>query len=137
MKILIYINLFILVSCATPYQKQGFRGGYSESQVNRDLYEVVFDGNGYTKQSTVYEYLKRRCAEITLEKGYSHYVILSGKDETSGYIQTINGETSSVEKPSNRVLIKLLKDPSPDVIAYDANMVLGNKAPSKLPSWND
>lgn len=129
--------IFLLFSCATPYQKHGFRGGYSESQVNRDMYEVVFDGNGYTRQATVYEYLKRRCAEITLEKGYSHYIILSGKDETSGYIQTINGETSSVEKPSNRVLIKLLKDPSPDVIAYDANMVLGNKAPSKLPAWND
>lgn len=139
MKILFVASLMFLVGCATPYQKDGWRGGYSESQVNRDMFEVTFNANGYTSESAVYNYVKRRCAELTLEQGYTHYVILAQRESTEVNATTnaLSGQTSIYEKPSNRVTIKLLKDPNPEMIAYDAAMILGKTKSDKLPAWND
>jgi len=127
-----------LAGCATPYQKKGWRGGYSDTQVNIDMFEVSFEGNAYTKAPVVYEYLRKRCAEVALENGYTHFVMIDGKDESEVKLGAVNGQLTTINKVSNRVVIKLLKEPSPDIIAYDAAMVLGKRARSdKLPSWND
>ena len=34
--------------CATSYQSKGFTGGFSETQVSANSFQVYFQGNGYT-----------------------------------------------------------------------------------------
>jgi hypothetical protein len=64
-----------LSSCATTYQKSGITGGYSEKKLSDSAYTVSFSGNGYASRDRVYFFWIYRCAELTLEKGYSLYVI--------------------------------------------------------------
>lgn len=107
--------LLMLMSCATGYHKKGFSGGYTDEQVGQDMYEVSFNGNSYIGRKTIDKYLKRRCAELTKEKGFSHYVIVSGKE--TGY-----------NKPGSVAVIKLLNNPPENILAYDADLVMKNTA---------
>ena len=37
----------LLAGCATPYQASGLRGGYTETRLDDNVYQVSFDGNAY------------------------------------------------------------------------------------------
>lgn len=63
----------IVSACATPYGTQGVTGGYSESKISDSAYVVTFNGNGFTSRDRVYYFWVYRCAELTLQHGYSLY----------------------------------------------------------------
>lgn len=70
-----------LAACATPtpYQPatgQGFyRNGYSDQQIEPDRFQVSFSGNDLTSRETVERYLLYRAAQLTLERGFDHFVL--------------------------------------------------------------
>lgn len=66
-----------LASCATPYQQTGFTGGADVQELRPDVFRVSFQGNGYTSRETVQAYWLYRCAELTLEKGFTGFEVLS------------------------------------------------------------
>ena len=43
-----YILIFcsILITCTTPYQSTGFRGGFRDIQIDEDKFIISFQGNG-------------------------------------------------------------------------------------------
>ena len=76
-RVRVVVLVLALSSCATSYQKSGFTGGYSEKKISDSAYTVAFSGNGFASRDRVYFFWIYRCAELTLEKGYSLYVIRS------------------------------------------------------------
>jgi len=70
-----------LSSCATPYQSAGFRGGYTDIQLDSNTFQVTFRGNAYTRRQSVETYLLFRCAELTAEAGYDYFIILGSDTE--------------------------------------------------------
>ena len=82
-KCIAIIAISILICrCSTPYQPRSALGGYSSYQLSDNTYKVVFNGNQHTKAETVYNYLERRCAEITIDEGYKYFIIY----EDSSYV---------------------------------------------------
>lgn len=71
-----------LTGCATPYQRDGLRGGYQEVQLDENVYRITFQGNGYTTPRKVTDYILLRSAELTLEKGYRYFQVVGVTDET-------------------------------------------------------
>jgi hypothetical protein len=69
--------LMLLGGCATDYQKSGLTGGYTDLQLNGDIWRVRYGGNGFTSYETVQTYWLNHCAEMALEKGYDGFEILS------------------------------------------------------------
>ncbi len=67
--------IFLLSACATSYQPKAHQGGYSESEISKDIYHVEFGGNGLTDHLTAQSYWLYRCAELALEKGYTGFEI--------------------------------------------------------------
>lgn len=71
----------LVASCmtATPYQPdiagQKISGGYSETRIAENRYQVNFAGNSLTSRDRVEGYLLYRAAELTLEKGYDWFEI--------------------------------------------------------------
>jgi hypothetical protein len=61
----------LLAGCATAYQPNGVSGGYTDQVRSSNTAQVSFRGNGLTPPETVHSYILRRCAEVTLEDGYS------------------------------------------------------------------
>lgn len=64
----------------TPYQAAAPRGfGYTEERLDANKYRVTFRGNALTARETVEDYLLYRAAELTLQNGFTHF-ILTGRD---------------------------------------------------------
>jgi TonB family protein len=64
-----------LAACATGYQSSGITGGYTEKKITDSAYVVGFGGNGFASKDRIYYFWTYRCAELTLEKGYSLFSI--------------------------------------------------------------
>ena len=72
-----------IVGCArpTPYQRFDIfgRGGYQETRIANDTYEVVYYGNGATSTDTLNALLLYRSAEVTLDQTYQYFEVVKGK----------------------------------------------------------
>jgi len=51
--------------------------GYSEKQLEADIWRIEFGGNGFTTQETVQTYWLYRSAQLTLDKGYDGFEVIS------------------------------------------------------------
>jgi hypothetical protein len=52
-------------------------GGFKEKNLGRNVWRVTFSANGYTTRETAQCFWLYRCAELTLEKGFDGFEILS------------------------------------------------------------
>ncbi len=71
----------VLASCAmpTPYQPAmgtgEYRTGYWDEQIEANRFRVTFSGNSLTSRETVERYLLYRAAQLTLERGFDHFIL--------------------------------------------------------------
>ncbi len=80
-KLAVIIFALILISgCATGYHRQGWTGGYSESQLQKDVFKVSFKGNAFVSKEKAQDYLFLRCAEVTIDNGFDYFIILDEDD---------------------------------------------------------
>jgi hypothetical protein len=83
--------------CATPYAKQGYPGGYRETQYDRNVFKVTFAGNAYTTGERVQEFALLRSAELTLENGFKFFAISASSNDTEvGAVQMPTTATTTV-----------------------------------------
>jgi len=67
----------LLAGCATIYRPENLTGGYSDFRQTDTTYRVRFKGNNYTSHDKVEQFLLYRCAELTTQLGYDHFLLLS------------------------------------------------------------
>lgn len=109
----------VLVSgCATTYQTAGVTGGYKDRHIAEDVYRVYFGANGFATRETAQTYWLYRASELTLEKGFDGFEILSpialGLAEPKSpfvTVQFIYVPIDSAPKPFLEADIRLLKGP--------------------------
>jgi hypothetical protein len=76
----VLLLILFFTFCSTAYGPKGLSGGYFESQISENEYQVSFKGNQHTSLYDTNASLLYRCAELTLEKGYEYFTIV--EDET-------------------------------------------------------
>jgi len=84
MKIVITSTLAIaamLSGCATAYKPDGISGGFSETQLDVNVWRVTFEGNGYTRGQRSNDLALLRSAELTLINGYTHFGLADSKSD--------------------------------------------------------
>jgi hypothetical protein len=69
----------LLSGCATAYQQQSFSGGYSETQLGENIFQVSFRGNGYTRRERASDFSLLRSAAVALEHGFRYFVIVESE----------------------------------------------------------
>ncbi len=80
----LFIGFAVAVTgCAATYQPLGLLGGYSDEQITENTFDVWYQGNGWTKPAELEKNLLRRCAEITVEKGYERFIILNATERSN------------------------------------------------------
>lgn len=89
MTVLVVVS--VLAGCATAYQPAGLSGGFTETQIDKNVWRVSFQGNGYTRSERAEELAILRSAEISLANGFTHFAFADSK---------INTETSSYTAPT-------------------------------------
>lgn len=135
---LIFTAALFLAGCAaTPYQRSGLRGGYSEVRLGPDSYAVTFSGNGYSTEVQARSMAMLRGAELCRDARYGWFA--SVKDESkidrqvtvrpaetrvntyantnsrgrytgsTGYVTTTPERTTVTERPVAQLEVRCLK----------------------------
>lgn len=76
------LTMFLLIGCATTYQSKGFSGGFSETQLDENIFTVRFNGNGFTSAERASDFTILRSAELALQNGFTHFVIVDANQYT-------------------------------------------------------
>lgn len=148
--ILISIFAIMIGGCATAYQRVGFTGGYSETQLRENIFEVSFRGNAYTSRERASDFSLLRSAEVALENSYRYFVIVDSEKysktgtyttptksyttgtvygsgnyaHVSGTTTTYGGQTYFISKPRATNTILCFKEkPEINGLVYDAQFV--------------
>ena len=143
--IFVALVFVLLGACATAYQPQGATGGYSQTQLGENVFQVTFKGNGYIDRETVADYALLRSAEVALENGFKYFVIVDAQQyskhgtyttptttygsaySSGGYVQgsatTYGGQTFLISKPASTNTIFCLKE-KPEGFAYEAVFIV-------------
>lgn len=85
----------LLAGCATPtpYQplgaRTGVRGGFSEQQIERNRFRVMFSGNQFTSRQRVENYLLYRAAELTQQRGFDTFTMVDRDTDRLTSVQTV------------------------------------------------
>ncbi len=149
--IILVIFAAILTGCATVYQKQGFTGGFSETQLGENIFRVTFKGNAYTSRERVSDFTLLRCAELALEKEFKYFIIVDSEKYTktgayttpttsyttgsaygtgsyaygSATTTTTGGQTYFYSKPrSTNTIVGFKEKPKIDGLLYDAEFIV-------------
>ena len=141
----IALALFTLQGCATSYQSSGFTGGYSETQLDENVFKVSFRGNGYTGMERATNFTLLRSAELTLEHGYNYFAIIGEHTYTTTTTHTApvtvdttvntygdysygtstvsGGGTTTWVKPGTTNTIVCFGEKPNDIFSYNAEFV--------------
>jgi hypothetical protein len=124
-----------LLGCVGPTLygpgSQSTRGGYEDSKLQDDQFNVAFNANGFTSPVRAKNYFLFRCAEITVQNGYDFFVIVSGDAIVNYAVLGSGAGAQTVSKPQYSGTIKLGKGirPSENLNAYDARQIMKNIGP--------
>ena len=66
----------IVCACATSYQSKRMSGGFSETRLGENVFQVSFRGNAYTHEERVADFTLLRSADLTLENSFRYFVIV-------------------------------------------------------------
>lgn len=80
MRKVLLLWLFLLAGCVTPYQPLGYTGGFSETQLSENIFQVNFKGNGDTSSERASDFALLRSAEVTLENGYRYFALMDSQN---------------------------------------------------------
>lgn len=156
---LIVVGSLGLAACgtATPYQAAIDGKGYAEQAIEGDRFRVTFAGNTLTPRETTENYLLFRAAEVTLERGFDHFVVVDQDTErTTRFISTTDGFggfgrfhgfhrghgfglagfSTTTTRPRNsyaayaNIVMRDGDKPADDANAYDARDVMAQLSPT-------
>ena len=129
MKRLLLFFAVILSGCATPYQSSSFMGGFDETKLSKDSYQVNFRGNKYSSTQRAIDFTLLRSAELTLESGYTYFVVINSQNRTQKSLDynpgslNVASSYSVSSKPSTTNTIQMLKSEPDGIFSYHAPTV--------------
>lgn len=111
----------LLTGCATAYQPDGVTGGYSDQRLSADTEQVSFRGNRFNSPETLHSYLLRRCADVTIQNGYTYFMLVTPIESSANV-----GGAKVDDLYSASTTIKMLKDDKlqSETPAYDAAAIV-------------
>lgn len=150
-KVLFLLPLLSFISFAcftTPYQPHGFRGGYSETRLDDNIFLVYFYGKNPNEVGRVIDYNLLRSAELAYENGYEYFIIINNlrkhainvtyttpaqtqtelsiyENEAYGSTVVYNGQTYLLAKPCGFNTIVCFKE-KPGGSVYEAKLLINS-----------
>lgn len=147
--ILAFLGPLLLTACATSYQSSSFTGGFTETQLDENVFRVSFRGNGYTSRERAADFAMLRSAELAMSHGYKYFAIVDSANQTDTYVSSsapnyttnfqmnsfgnatygtarthaYGGQTMTFHKPSSSNTIVCFKEKPAQGMAYSAEFV--------------
>ena len=144
-KISTIVLALAIAGCATGYQSKGLSGGFTDTQLDSNVWQVTFNGNGYTSVEKVRDFALLRGSELTLKNGFSYFYLqdeqqsqtnssfsTGGSSNTYancyGSSCTANtnytpGQTYNIKKHGNTRIVVMLEQKPEQGFVYNARMI--------------
>ena len=136
-KPLLLLAAGLLAGCASGYGPSRFydKTGYAEERLESGAYKITYRGDRNTDETRLGDFARLRAAELCVENGCTHFLILSRLHEpgadfetTVAQSETRFGEsTRSVSytdtEPTCRLTVRFFKD-APPPLAQDARRTI-------------
>lgn len=61
----------------------GYDGGVSAAPITNNAYRISARGNGFTDPPTVQDYSLLKAAEVTLQSGHTHFIVVDSSNATT------------------------------------------------------
>ena len=91
------VILVALVGCATDYQPNGLLGGFSDTQLDENVFNITFRGNGYTSMERASDFTYLRAADLTLKNGFTYFAVTySTKNVSTSSFTTASQTTTQI-----------------------------------------
>lgn len=133
----------LLTGCSTYKPATGSGTGYSETQIDNNVYRVNFRGDGATKPDQADEMTLLRCAELMAEKGFPFFVIESGQafESTHNFTTPLQvkardnkatvtgGQSYMINTPSVTKTVVGLRERPASGIAYNTQQIVSSLGP--------
>jgi hypothetical protein len=108
----------LIAGCTTAYQPEGVSGGYTDRTLAKNSVQISFRGNRFTAPNTLHSYLLRRCAEVTLQNGFTYFVLVHEEGPNEGNTDTLGSKVATA------TIEMYLGKPQDEASAYDASLLL-------------
>ena len=107
--------ILLLISCATTrYEPLAEADKEEVTQLNDTTFRVEYRVSPFTSQVALDDFLRRRCAEVTLRQGYDSFVI------------ALKFDALTYRRSASVTLMLFKGRKSSDGLYYDAREVLGH-----------
>ena len=153
LKFILLFTLLTFISCSTPYKSHGLAGGYQETQLGKNVWKILFRGNGYTSAFKTEEFALLRSAELTKKNGFNFFIttdsdtkldkfefktspsaittfngnVNNGVVSGTGYTTVFEGTTTTVNRASTSFTVIMFETmPKYDGVIYDATFICSN-----------
>jgi hypothetical protein len=99
------------------------KGQFSETQFDENIFKVSYKNNGQVPFEKAADLTLRRCAELTLEKGYKYFVIIDADSYAANSEMSADGQEYSAAEPSStNIIVCFEENPNLD-FSYNANSI--------------
>lgn len=87
----------LICGCASSYAPSSIwtSDGFSETQLAPNIFRVDFKGNSLTDVQRVQDFALLRSAELTLNNGFTHFVIVDSKTDLNKQLHTTDVKVDS------------------------------------------
>jgi hypothetical protein len=72
----------LTTGCATTYHTQSLTGGFTETRLDENVFQVRFAGNGYTSRERAADFCLLRCCELAQQYGYAYLIVVDSAHYT-------------------------------------------------------
>lgn len=95
MRTLFYLLLMgsLLAGCMTPYQPEGYTGGYTDTQLGENTFRVTFRGNVEVSKARAADYALLRAAEVAITNGFRYFVVSESRIDSNVFTYTSPAES--------------------------------------------
>ena len=111
----------LLAGCATAYGPAGATGGYKDTKIDDETYQVRFDGNGKTPREMVWNYWIYRCAELTVQNGYQYFAKMTAAPPK---VSATDGDGWQMRNAKGYVAPTYIYVPGQTIYTYHADGVI-------------
>lgn len=125
MVLLAIASVVFFSGCATKYQPVAYTGGYSETRLSENVFNVTFEGNAYTNREKSTDFTLLRSAELTLQNGYKYFTIINSENHVNLSIVGSGGDIKTSSKPSvNNTIVCFNEQPKINALVYKAEFIV-------------
>jgi hypothetical protein len=83
-------------ACTPPYQARSIWGvGYTDAAIDSSTMQVTYYGGNGTSRELIERYAIYRCAEVTVERGFDWFLLVSSSGEVGSSTQVKSSTSSS------------------------------------------